>query len=116
MTVFILNVILLVRSELLPSKGTTLPRTWNQILVLFLFSFKCIFLSTLSVRRATLPFYKVIGGTPEFLSTLSVRRATALVTKYGEGSAISIHALREESDRYPQTPTTTMLYFYPRSP
>ena len=53
LTVFISNVILLVRSELLPSKGTTLPRTWNQILVLFLFSIKYIFLFTHSVRRAT---------------------------------------------------------------
>ena len=75
MTVFILNVILLVRSELLPSKGTTLPRTWNQILVLFLFSFKYIFLSTLSVRRATEDAKNVILGV-----------------------TISIHALRKESD------------------
>ena len=97
MTVFISNVILLVRSELLPSKGTTLPRTWNQILVLFLFSIKYIFLSTLSVRRATgggilLKMFHVI-------SIHALREESDwFAVEHGGKTMISIHALREESN------------------
>ena len=79
-----------------------------------------IFLSTLSVRRATdthqaeypelsisihalreesdLIFIGQLSQTSEFLSTLSVRRATMSNTAYQRGVKISIHALREESD------------------
>ena len=56
------------------------------------------FQSTLSVRRAT-PREPQPRETPQFQSTLSVRRATI---GHGRGLArerISIHALREESDR-----------------
>ena len=55
------------------------------------------FLSTLSVRRAT-----VAGKPPSastvFLSTLSVRRATERWSRKSIPYDISIHALREESD------------------
>ena len=36
-----------------------------------------------------------------FLSTLSVRRATETIRQIIQGKAISIHALREESDPRP---------------
>ena len=57
-----------------------------------------IFLSTPSARRAT---YKLIlSGTPvQFLSTPSARRATNLGEFLDKFPEISIHALREESDR-----------------
>ena len=103
MTVFILNVILLVRSELLPSKGTTLPRTWNQILVLFLFSFKYIFLSTLSVRRATLSARNKSGVSQISIHALR-KESDGPYGHNGVSMAISIHALREESDRLAALP------------
>ena len=73
------------------------------------------FLSTLSLRRATLP-------TPEpprvvrFLSTLSLRRATNVRPETRLSYAISIHALLAESDG--KIPVNIMLHFdfYPRSP
>ena len=73
------------------------------------------FLSTLSLRRATLP-------PPEpprvvrFLSTLSLRRATNVRPETRLSYAISIHALLAESDG--KIPVNIMLHFdfYPRSP
>ena len=83
-----------------------------------------LFLSTLSVRRATgaaLPFrpHRQISihalreesdgfaeyyslQLSQFLSTLSVRRATHSLLPLSLLSCISIHALREESDRLQQ--------------
>ena len=58
------------------------------------------FQSTLSVRRATLHLLASICIARKFQSTLSVRRATVLATAFNMGKAISIHALREESDDY----------------
>ena len=59
-----------------------------------------LFLSTLSLRRATLQdcqgFYLQL-----FLSTLSLRRATGLIADNPCKRAISIHALLAESDRTP---------------
>ena len=56
-----------------------------------------IFLSTLSLRRAT-EHGLTIGELIEFLSTLSLRRATAYyICKWLDGE-ISIHALLTESD------------------
>ena len=55
------------------------------------------FLSTLSLRRATIPPTKK----PEsvlFLSTLSLRRATEVIAEMTEAQSISIHALLAESD------------------
>ena len=74
------------------------------------------FLSTLSLRRATL------AGYPElfddlFLSTLSLRRATWYLCMYVHNLAhISIHALLAESDSAPAGKRAGRYYFYPRSP
>ena len=76
--------------------------------------------------------------TTEFLSTLSVRRATMLAPKSNNAGGISIHALREESDErtvgvyqeqgisihalreesdgVPVPALQGLPYFYPRSP
>ena len=52
-----------------------------------------------------------------FLSTLSLRRATVLLRFQSFGFAISIHALLAESDRpYSLSQSVKSLYFYPRSP
>ena len=57
----------------------------------------CTFLSTLSLRRATIPLDD--GSLFEvFLSTLSLRRATFLGTFGNAKRYISIHALLAESD------------------
>ena len=58
-----------------------------------------VFLSTLSVRRATEGDILTQAEILAFLSTLSVRRATLSFAPYTPASSISIHALREESDR-----------------
>ena len=55
------------------------------------------FLSTLSLRRATLSFYAQKRHLT-FLSTLSLRRATASSLPFGAVWVISIHALLAESD------------------
>ena len=51
-----------------------------------------------------------------FLSTPSARRATYTPINRKEKIMISIHALREEGDRWPRLPTTASGYFYPRPP
>ena len=55
------------------------------------------FLSTLSLRRATV-CYRDYPAIMEFLSTLSLRRATASASASGNWIRISIHALLAESD------------------
>ena len=97
-----------------------------------------IFLSTLSLRRATRGHTVLLPSPPDFyprspcgerltwsianaktiafLSTLSLRRATVHYDNYNLHCVISIHALLAESDRCwprnrPRTPN-----FYPRSP
>ena len=78
---------------------------------------KPIFLSTLSLRRATYPQPKG-GGLTTFLSTLSLRRATT----WTRGSRItyveflSTLSLRRATPRPPSPPKAKVLYFYPRSP
>ena len=52
----------------------------------------------------------------EFLSTLSLRRATLGVASVSGISSISIHALLAESDRRQSPSETPERYFYPRSP
>ena len=98
-----------------------------------------IFLSTLSLRRATLPWCSCRCQSA-FLSTLSLRRATLTTVLHwyhisnfyprspcGErhrsaienqySAEISIHALLAESDATPRSRKTPLLsYFYPRSP
>ena len=97
-----------------------------------------IFLSTLSVRRATKTIvYKAMDRlisihalreesdhrrlgycllNTEFLSTLSVRRATNVAFDIMRSFVISIHALREESDGCRYRLLMVSWYFYPRSP
>ena len=56
-----------------------------------------LFLSTLSLRRATTQEVTTMA-TPKFLSTLSLRRATARRASRQQPAGISIHALLAESD------------------
>ena len=66
---------------------------WNNLQV-------TIFLSTLSLRRATAPLDFFAQSNIIFLSTLSLRRATAGCMNINPPSiVISIHALLAESDR-----------------
>ena len=96
------------------------------------------FLSTLSLRRATLPRnadcnYRsisihallaesdlstlIIGFSARvFLSTLSLRRATNINSSVNTADKISIHALLAESDAPPAPQGESSKNFYPRSP
>ena len=98
----------------------------------------CVFLSTLSLRRATMlllfraltliDFYprSPCGERPyvtnvfmlvwKFLSTLSLRRATGKSTTLTRIAWISIHALLAESDCYSFRHSAQGRHFYPRSP
>ena len=74
-----------------------------------------IFLSTLSLRRATkgsVHDFKL----EEFLSTLSLRRATCDCSFCPSPQVISIHALLAESDLAYSWLFAWIAYFYPRSP
>ena len=98
-----------------------------------------VFLSTPSARRATSPSSSPMLATFQFLSTPSARRATAAATATTATSThfyprpprggrrlyhetltpihyISIHALREEGDRYRFHPNHLLSHFYPRPP
>ena len=57
-----------------------------------------VFLSTLSLRRATFMLLTSFLSLGEFLSTLSLRRATLRNTAHRPAPSISIHALLTESD------------------
>ena len=73
------------------------------------------FLSTLSLRRATsLTLHK--RRCIVFLSTLSLRRATRLGLLGWLRVLISIHALLAESDFSVFASPFSIFYFYPRSP
>ena len=97
------------------------------------------FLSTLSLRRATMTtnisnlkvfyfyprspcgerrsfFKRLFGIHEEFLSTLSLRRATGLLAIVRRRIIISIHALLAESDGQRLKASTVIDHFYPRSP
>ena len=96
------------------------------------------FLSTLSLRRATISRYTarplssyfyprspcgerqcLLKSTlvrSKFLSTLSLRRATRQVYSVSCYLAISIHALLAESDKRDRDAESDALHFYPRSP
>ena len=97
-----------------------------------------LFLSTLSLRRATMgrnekslrsrisihallaesdpPFYDFSKIAKKFLSTLSLRRATIRKCQIIPIIQISIHALLAESDIFPPVETSSVSDFYPRSP
>ena len=74
-----------------------------------------VFLSTLSLRRATEKVLQCVG-TPAFLSTLSLRRATRANRLANAPPHISIHALLAESDALRQLQSALRRNFYPRSP
>ena len=57
-----------------------------------------LFLSTLSLRRATRRQREILRYCNGFLSTLSLRRATEQSASYNAYLEISIHALLAESD------------------
>ena len=73
------------------------------------------FLSTLSLRRATVRALK-FAYPVLFLSTLSLRRATTRLLCRRLHSNISIHALLAESDRVLEVTRNAHTDFYPRSP
>ena len=60
--------------------------------------------------------YYAAGGIGVFLSTLSLRRATAGHKLFGQQPEISIHALLAESDRRMLLQAQAPRNFYPRSP
>ena len=64
-------------------------------------------------RRMTAAFH---SHSPIFLSTLSLRRATAAKAITAPATCISIHALLAESDPSGTCGTTERQNFYPRSP
>ena len=64
-----------------------------------IFSVQPRFLSTLSLRRATLRHCTTYLNCSRFLSTLSLRRATVHYDNYNLHCVISIHALLAESDQ-----------------
>ena len=74
------------------------------------------FLSTLSLRRATLIQVMPHLTAHLFLSTLSLRRATLNLPSSPIDKNISIHALLAESDEHTDNGTNANLNFYPRSP
>ena len=74
-----------------------------------------LFLSTLSLRRATPRLSRVVP-TPIFLSTLSLRRATVKSFMRNGFFLISIHALLAESDDTGKEFWPSRSNFYPRSP
>ena len=75
-----------------------------------------VFLSTLSLRRATSQGNQSGHWERLFLSTLSLRRATVHYDNYNLHCVISIHALLAESDAIYPSSTPPKEYFYPRSP
>ena len=74
-----------------------------------------VFLSTLSLRRAT-RYGRPIDVQLVFLSTLSLRRATVTVLGVQHRIGISIHALLAESDPARRKHDPKRNNFYPRSP
>ena len=62
-----------------------------------IFAGSVLFLSTLSLRRATRRLW-LLAQTASFLSTLSLRRATMVLVVVVRDNFISIHALLAESD------------------
>ena len=81
----------------------------------FTASREILFLSTLSLRRAT-SVHRTIDTASKFLSTLSLRRATKTMVLKSCLNAISIHALLAESDGASRASSQSRRHFYPRSP
>ena len=70
-----------------------------------------IFLSTLSLRRATIVHFSTFRQSTAFLSTLSLRRATGCSCAVRCRIGISIHALLAESDKMDGTDDITDTLF-----
>ena len=83
---------------------------------IFLHCTTYLFLSTLSLRRATLISARYTKRAEAFLSTLSLRRATVGAAQGAIAGHISIHALLAESDLSAQDIPKEQKHFYPRSP
>ena len=75
-----------------------------------------LFLSTLSLRRATSKPRALKSRRMVFLSTLSLRRATSSIEEVSKYVVISIHALLAESDLATRKSYNVCGNFYPRSP
>ena len=75
-----------------------------------------IFQSTPSARRATFCLFEIFTQRFQFQSTPSARRATTPVRALCRASAISIHALREESDFTRAPAAISARNFNPRPP
>ena len=77
--------------------------------------FDLSFQSTLSVRRATIE--RRSGGINGTISIHALREESDKGMELVDGDfMISIHALREESDSSRASPRRTQYYFNPRSP
>ena len=87
----------------------------ERLVYTLIFANPMLFLSTLSLRRAT-PVRDVIQWEGIFLSTLSLRRATASDSLSDTSDVISIHALLAESDASKRAQQPKQPNFYPRSP
>ena len=87
----------------------------ERLVYTLIFATPMLFLSTLSLRRAT-PVRDVIQWEGIFLSTLSLRRATASDSLSDTSDVISIHALLAESDASKRAQQPKQPNFYPRSP
>ena len=109
----------------------------ERLMHTLIFANPVLFLSTLSLRRATLHnavhslarnFYPrspcgerqfslgPVSSGDKFLSTLSLRRATAGCSRALIVAVISIHALLAESDVRARAAEGASAHFYPRSP
>ena len=74
------------------------------------------FLSTPSARRATPRLYRSTANTGYFYPRPPRGGRLRVLQAQNQTERISIHALREEGDRWPRLPTTASGYFYPRPP
>ena len=74
------------------------------------------FLSTLSLRRATLPETAAVVPSRNFYPRSPCGERREVIAVMTEAQSISIHALLAESDRKPSIQVQHPLNFYPRSP
>ena len=77
---------------------------------------RCVFLSTLSLRRATLGNVAVVSRTWNFYPRSPCGERRQVKQTCQAKTSISIHALLAESDRQALSPELRVFYFYPRSP
>ena len=75
-----------------------------------------LFLSTLSLRRATLELFLYYQDNTISIHALLAESDRHIFQVFAAAVIISIHALLAESDRPPLKPAMIRSYFYPRSP